>query len=104
MSSDLTQWLAAGNEAHLNGDDEGAEAAYRRALDEGEEDAAYYLGDLLVQLNRAEEAEPLLRGVIAAGDTDGHIPLGNALWDLERHEEAETEYRAAAAVGQTAAH
>ena len=36
---------------------------------------------LLVQLNRAAEAEPLLRDVVAAGDPDGHIPLGNALWD-----------------------
>ena len=71
MSSDLTHGWPPATRPISNGDDEAAEAAYRRALEEGEEDAAYYLGDLLVQLNRAEEAEPLLRGVIAAGDPTG---------------------------------
>jgi len=44
---------------------EEAERLYRDALDAGEPDAAYYLGELLIQRGRPEEAIPLLQGIVS---------------------------------------
>jgi Tfp pilus assembly protein PilF len=99
MSDD---WLKRGVAAQQRGDLRGAEDAYRRALDAGEPEAAYHLGDFLVQIGRPADAEEHLRAALASGDVDAHIPLGNALWDLGETAEAERHYRAAAQAGQAA--
>jgi tetratricopeptide (TPR) repeat protein len=85
------------------GDLAAAERLYREALAEGEPDAGYYLGELLIELDRSAEAVPVLRAAYDAGDTDALIPLGNALWDQGDVEGAEARYREAADRGELAA-
>src|SRR4051812_17201713 len=80
-----------------------AERLLRLAVADGETDAGYYLGELLIELDRAAEAVPVLREAVDAGDPDALIPLGNALWDQGDVVGAETSYRAAADRGELAA-
>jgi tetratricopeptide (TPR) repeat protein len=80
-----------------------AERLMRQALADGEPDSGYYLGELLIELDRSEEAVPILREAVDGGDPDALIPLGNALWDQGDEQGAETSYRAAADRGELAA-
>src|SRR4051794_37414355 len=80
-----------------------AERLIREALQEGEPDAGYYLGELLIELDRAVEAVPVLREAVEAGDMDALIPLGNALWDQGDVAGAEANHPPAARPGEVAA-
>jgi uncharacterized protein len=80
-----------------------AERLLRQALEDGEPDAGYYLGELLIELERSGEAVPILRAAVEGGDPDALIPLGNALWDQGDLEGAEASYRSAADRGELAA-
>src|SRR5262249_18571813 len=68
----------------------------RQALEDGEPDSGYYLGELLIELDRSGEAVPILREAVDGGDPDALIPLGNALWDQGDLAGAEASYRQAA--------
>ncbi|QEC47144.1 tetratricopeptide repeat protein [Baekduia soli] len=94
------EFLIRGQHAEQAGDAEAAETLYRRALDGGEPHAGYFLGELLIELGRPEEAITLLEA--AAGDGDAHLPLGNARWDLDDLDGAEEQFRLAADLGQPA--
>jgi tetratricopeptide (TPR) repeat protein len=95
-------FLERGLRTEQAGDTEGAEALYRRALEAGEPNAGYFLGEALIELDRPQEAVPLLATAVQAGDDDAHLPLGNALWDLGDLAGAERCFRAAAQLGQVA--
>lgn len=76
-----------------------AERLWRSARDGGDPDAAFHLGELLIELNRPGEAEAILAEAVEGGDDDSLIPWGNALYDLGREAEAAQAYRRAAALG-----
>jgi tetratricopeptide (TPR) repeat protein len=97
-----TGFLEEGHLAEQAGEPERAEGLYRQALEAGEPHAGYYLGELLIELERPQEAVPLLQEVLARGDADAHLPLGNALWDLGDDDGAERHFRAAADAGELA--
>jgi tetratricopeptide (TPR) repeat protein len=95
--------LGEGLQAQQAHDYEAAERLMRQAVEEGEPDAGYYLGELLIELDRAADAVPVLRDAVETGDMDALIPLGNALWDQGDVAGAEANYRAAADRGELAA-
>ncbi|MFJ2239727.1 tetratricopeptide repeat protein [Streptomyces sp. NPDC087859] len=77
-----------------------AEAAWR-PLAAHRPDAALYLGILLAEAGRSEEAEQMYRRAIDAGNTDAALNLGNLLAEAGRSEEAEQVYRRAIDGGNT---
>jgi tetratricopeptide (TPR) repeat protein len=95
--------LGEGLRAQKAGDHAAAERLMRQAVAEGEPDAGYYLGELLIELDRSKEAVPVLRAAVDEGDLDALIPLGNALWDQGDVAGAEANYREAADRGELAA-
>ncbi len=94
-------WVEQGNDAWAKGDDKEAERAFREAVVANEEDAEYFLGDILQQTGRSEEGERYLQMALDAGDPDAHVPLGHAIADQGRPEEAAKHFRAAVEVGHT---
>lgn len=78
--------------AHQHGDLEGAERGYREALAAvpAHPMATHYLGVVLYQLGRIDEALPLLQAAVAAvpGEAEFHNNLGLAFAATDRHEEA----------------
>lgn len=67
---------------------EAAERWYRAALDGGEVNSANNLGNLLLRLERDDEAEQLYRRGIALGDEKASVNLAALLRDRHRDDEA----------------
>jgi len=84
-------------EAHKKGDIDRAERGYRAALAAAPQDplALHYLGVVMYQRNRLDEAIPLLERSVSARpqEPEFHNNLGLALAAADRHDDAIAAYR-----------
>ena len=94
-------WISQGSQLEQAGDLEGAEAHYRRALQQSGEDAAaqrHRLADLLMDTGRWEEAVEEFSLILEAHPgyrerQTVHVALARTLVDLGRLDEALSSYR-----------
>ncbi|OQS22735.1 tetratricopeptide repeat protein [Chromobacterium violaceum] len=100
MSADHDEGLRRAQRLHLSGDADGAERAYRALLDDAAlgAPAAHWLGFLLMQQGRLDEALAWLERAVAADDghAEWHFNLGLVRARLGRSQEAVFALREAA--------